>query len=335
MTRFIGIDIGGANTKLASSDSKISEIHYLPMWKGTGLTELLNDISSQVQPDRVAIVMTGELADCFESKEEGLRFISNIVNKAFNCPVHYINQSGEFAELINTDIDIYSFAAANWAASSRLIAKDIGDCIFVDMGSTTTDIIPIINGRHSAQTSDLKRLCKNQLVYTGILRTNVATLLSNVNLGDCECRIASELFATTADVYRSLENIGNEDYICDTADGAGKEKRDCFRRLARIVCADLTEISHDNIISIAEQVKETQKDIISTAITNTVNEFGLTKIICAGIGEFLLKEICIDQNLDFELSSDLWGSKLSDMLPAYAAARILEMEYDTSTQARR
>jgi hypothetical protein len=35
--KVIGLDIGGANTKLASSDGTLVELHYLPLWKNTRL----------------------------------------------------------------------------------------------------------------------------------------------------------------------------------------------------------------------------------------------------------------------------------------------------------
>ena len=34
-------------------------------------------------------------------------------------------------------------ASANWHATASLVAKLMGDGLFVDMGSTTTDLIPI------------------------------------------------------------------------------------------------------------------------------------------------------------------------------------------------
>ena len=76
-SKVIGLDIGGANTKLASSDGTIVELHYLPLWKNTRLPEVLKEIAQRLQPEKVAIVMTGELADCFEDKEQGIRFIKS------------------------------------------------------------------------------------------------------------------------------------------------------------------------------------------------------------------------------------------------------------------
>lgn len=67
----LGIDIGGANTKVASSDGRLVELHYIPLWKNTTLREVLLDIAKRLKPEKVAVVITGELADCFPDKETG------------------------------------------------------------------------------------------------------------------------------------------------------------------------------------------------------------------------------------------------------------------------
>lgn len=60
-SKIIGLDIGGANTKLASSDGRIVELHYLPLWKNTRLPEVLKEIAKRLKPEEVAVVMTGEI----------------------------------------------------------------------------------------------------------------------------------------------------------------------------------------------------------------------------------------------------------------------------------
>lgn len=320
-SKVIGLDIGGANTKLASSDGTIVELHYLPLWKNTRLPEVLKEIAQRLQPEKVAIVMTGELADCFEDKEQGIHFIKSCVDSAFGLSkVSYINSLGKFQS--ETD-DIRELAAANWAASARLIGKEIGDCIFVDVGSTTSDIIPVLSGEHKAGLTDFERLVRSELVYAGTLRTNLAALLEKVKLEKGWCRTASELFATTADAYLLLGKINESMYTCETADGAGRNKTDAMRRLARLVCADLSEIREDDIYEIAAQVKEKQISVLAEAISEVAERNGLKRIAAAGLGEFLIKEAA--ERLGFECISvsERWGEEISKVFPAYAAARLL------------
>ena len=113
-------------------------------------------------------------------------------------------------------------------ATAQIATLISDNCIFIDTGSTTTDIIPIKDGNECAVgKSDFDRSATGELVYTGTLRTNLASFLDKVELNGKEYRVASELFAQTADVYTVLDLINPEDYVCDTFDGEGKSKLDC------------------------------------------------------------------------------------------------------------
>ncbi|HJH28989.1 MAG TPA: H4MPT-linked C1 transfer pathway protein [Methanosarcinaceae archaeon] len=319
--KIIGIDIGGANTKLASSDGSIIELHYIPLWKDTQLPTALKEAADRLQPDKLSVAMTGELADCFSDKEEGIQFIMDAVENAFDCEIRYVNNEGAF----NTPSDdIQKLAAANWAASADLIGSEVGDCVFVDVGSTTSDIIPIIDGKHKAGHTDFSRLLRSELVYAGTLRTNIVTLLDSVKVSKGACRLSSELFATTADAYLLLGDITQQIYTCETADGAGNAKIDSARRLGRVVCADLSEISEEDIMSIAKQVKEKQVSLLCDAISDVAGRHGLNTIASAGIGEFMIREAAKRLGLDLVSVSEKWGSEISKVFPAYAAARMLE-----------
>lgn len=323
--KIIGLDIGGANTKLASSDGTLVELHYLPLWKNTRLPEVLKEIAQRLKPEKVAVVMTGELADCFEDKEQGISFIKETVDSAFGSEkVSYINSQGRFQ---NEADSLRELAAANWAASASLIGEEIGDCLFVDVGSTTSDIISIVSGEHRAGLTDFERLLRSELVYAGVLRTNLAALLEKVKLEKGICRTSSELFATTADAYLILGEIDEGMYTCETADGAGRSKTDAMRRIARLVCADLSEVGEHEIYEIAAQVKEKQVSTLTEAIFEVAERNGLKKVAAAGLGEFLISEAA--ERLGFECVSvsGRWGEEISKVFPAYAAARMLEAEY--------
>lgn len=323
-SKIIGLDIGGANTKLASSDGTIVELHYLPLWKNTRLLEVLKEIDQRLRPEKVAVVMTGELADCFENKEQGIRFIKETVDSAFGYEkVSYINRQGRFQGEADP---LKELAAANWAASARLIGEEIGDCLFVDVGSTTSDIIPIISGKHRAGLTDFERLLRSELVYAGTLRTNLAALLEKVILKEGICRTSSELFATTADVYLILGKIDEDRYTCEPADGAGRSKTDSMRRIARLVCADLSEVGEQEIYEIAEQVKEKQVSTLAEAIFEVAKRNGLKKVIATGLGEFLILEAAARLGFECISVSGHWREEISKVFPAYAAARLQEVE---------
>ncbi len=313
----LGIDIGGANTKIASEDGKIVELHYIPLWKNTKLPEVLLDIACRLEPEKAGVVITGELADCFPDKEAGLSFIIDAVNNAFS-DAYFLDSNGIF-----TKEKKRSIAAANWMASALLVGSEYEDCIFVDIGSTTADIIPISNGKPQAARTDFERLKNSELVYSGVLRTNIAALLKSVNLNGAVCGISSELFAISADAYMVLGLLSADQYTCDTPDGAGKTIVDAKRRLARVVCADLTEIGESDLFSIAKQVMEKQVHDIKEALLIAAKKRRISKVVACGLGEFLAKKAAQECGFEIILLSEKYGAELSKVFPAYAVAKLL------------
>ncbi len=314
---FLGIDIGGANTKIASSDGRLVELHYVPLWKDTSLPKVLLDIAKRLKPKKVAVVITGELADCFSDKENGISCIVDVVNNAFK-DASFLDSNGRFTKEKKREL-----SAANWMASALLVGREYGDCIFVDIGSTTTDIIPIRDGMPHAGKTDFERLKKSELVYSGVLRTNIAAVLDKVLLGVDAFRISSELFAITADAYMVLGIISGEEYTCDTPDEAGKSVTDAKRRLARVVCADLSEIGDQELVLIAQQVMEAQLRDIKDALSEVAKRHGISKIVACGLGEFLAKGAAEELGFEIVLLSERYGMKISRVFPAYAVARLL------------
>ncbi|MCZ7400844.1 MAG: H4MPT-linked C1 transfer pathway protein [Candidatus Methanoperedens sp.] len=313
----LGIDIGGANTKIASDEGKIIELHYIPLWKNSKLPETLLDIAKRLEPEKAGVVITGELADCFPDKDAGLSYIIEAVNNAFKN-AYFFDSNGVFLKEKKKSI-----AAANWMASALAVGKEFGDCIFLDTGSTTTDIIPIKNRKPLARKTDFERLKNGELVYSGALRTNIAAILKSVNLGGERSRISSELFSITADAYLLLGMISPENYTCDTPDCAGKTIIDAKRRLARVVCADLNEISNDEILSIAMQVMEAQVNDIKEGLFQVSEKHGIERVVACGLGEFLAKRAAEECGFDIISISEEYGEEISKVFPAYAVAQLL------------
>ena len=317
----LGIDIGGANTKIASGDGQVAETYYLPLWKSTELNKKLSLVAQRHHPSEVVVVMTGELADCFCDKKSGVRYIKKAVEDAFSTTrVTYIDVSGKLTDGCNES----SLAASNWCASARFLADEFENCIFADMGSTTTDIIPIVSGTPVAHTTDLKRLLHNQLVYTGLFRTNIAALTNHVYLRNRECKIASEYFANTADIYLILMHISESSYTCETPDGGGKDLLSAKRRLARIVCAGLEELADEEIYTLAKQIYKMQVEQITGVFEKMAQEYELDQIVVCGIGEFVLGRAALNAGLEATFISERYGKKISSVFPAYAAAKIIE-----------
>ena len=303
----IGIDVGGANLKIVNESG--AHIHYCPLWEHAQITSILEQYV--ISPhDPAAVVMSGELADSFSNKMEGISFIVDAVKRAFPRACFY-GMDGQFHHRA-----VPQLSAANWLASAAYLREEYPDAVLLDIGSTTADIIPLARFESLTGLTDLHRLQKGYLLYTGMLRGNVATLLQSVRLNGVKTPVSSEYFAASADAHLVLDHISVDQYSCDTPDKKVKTKAASLRRLARVVCADLDEIGKDGAMQVAEQFWEKQRNLICDQVKNVAAAFHARQIIIAGIGApIFVKELDgIDLN-------EKMGN-VADALPAYAVREL-------------
>ena len=106
-----------------------------------------------------------------------------------------LNSDGEMVSPIVAQNNPIMVASANWAATGWMVAKHVKDAVVVDVGSTSTSIIPIINGAVAAKgKTDLNKLICGELIYTGSLRTNIASIVHSIPQKSGVCKVSSELF---------------------------------------------------------------------------------------------------------------------------------------------
>lgn len=335
--KIAGFDIGGANTDLAVIDFENGEIKnievdfaYLPMWSNNDdlsrvLIELIENICPVSEIDAVGISMTAELVDAYDTKKDGVLDVVNKCEETFSCPVAYVGIDGMLS-LEEIRKDSLKAAAANWIATAQIATLISDNCIFIDTGSTTTDIIPIKDGSECAiGKSDFDRSATGELVYTGTLRTNLASFLDKVELNGKEYRVASELFAQTADVYMVLDLISEEDYVCDTFDGESKSKIDCAKRIARVVCADLEMLSEDEIIEMAKFIHQKQIEQIADGLKQVHETQGLDLIITTGLGKDILDKPAAELlGLEVKSMGDILTDEQCVVAPAVGTAVMMD-----------
>ncbi len=335
-----GWDVGGANIKAVRLERRCDRsesVHSvsLPfaMWKDKNqLEDTLLEISSRLKLSAthdLALTMTAELADIFRSKSQGVAFVCDTVKRAFpKARILALDlASNRWAPLEEADHRPLDFAANNWLASALFVAKYYPDCLLVDMGSTTTDIIPIKDGlvmAHGRDDSD--RLTHGELVYTGILRTNPNTLTKSIPVNGLPCRVAAEWFASMADVHLLLGHITTAEYSCSTADGQGKTLQEAAQRLARVVCADCETLSRGQILGMARYLYECQLSHIAESLHQVLSareDYDSPKVFAAGSGAFMIREL--NRRLGLENLGPIPYTEPSalNVLPALAAASSL------------
>lgn len=334
MRSVIGLDIGGANLKASDGISRTMELPF-PMWKNPdGLAAALRSITSAFPdvPDTIAVTMTGELADCFRTKAEGVDRILGSVEAAFPGAEIRIWQTG--AEFFSPD-EAREFpilvAAANWHALATWAGRacPLGDSLLIDIGSTTTDMIPLSNGTPvTAGGTDPTRLLSGELVYTGVRRTPLCALAPQIEFRGQRIGVAAELFATTRDVHLWLGSIPESDDDCDTANGRPATREFARDRLVRMLCADSAEIDDRETADLARQWASIQRSQIREAVEQVLaRQSGPPRLVLlSGEGEFIarqvLREIPALAGVETLSLASVLGPEHSVGACAYAVARL-------------
>lgn len=326
----IGLDVGGANTKAVWRDRGERRAVSRPfeVWRDReALEEVLRGIVADValRPvEAVALTTTAELSDAFHTKREGIGFVLDAAEAALgDRRLLALTTAGElvpFAEARARPLDV---AAANWVASALAVAAVYQDAVMIDVGSTTTDVVPIAAGRVAAAgRTDLDRLLAGELVYTDALRTNLAAVAPRVPVRDQWCPVASELFAISADVHLILGHIAPGAYTCASPDGRAASVECARERVARLVCADAEQLPADEIHAIAAFLHTEQVRQIEAAVRRVGGRLdGLPPVVSLGVGAFLAREAA--ERVGRAVVELPWSAAERDAAPAAALAQLL------------
>ena len=322
LVKALAYDIGGANTKAALIHTKNGEVlsvhvavEYFPIWKKPEkLSNVLTALKRRLitgKVDAIGITMTAELSDAYQTKREGVHQIVSSVDKTFqNFPIFILNTDAELCSSDFAKKNPLRVAAANWAATGWLVAQNLKNAVVIDVGSTSTSIIPIINGQIAAEgKTDLAKLICGELIYTGSLRTNVAAIVQSIPLKNGVSGVSSELFAQSADAHLILGNITEAEYTSETADGRGKSMSESIARLSRVVCADTEMLSTQEIIDMASYVYKQQIMQILHGLTKVYTKTkkqttDKVPIIVTGMGKKILARKAAEQ-IDADAIIDL------------------------------
>ena len=317
------MDIGGANTKAAWFDGELVRTLTRPfeVWRDReALAGVLREVGAG-PADAVAITMTAELSDAFRTKREGVAFVLDAAEEALgHRPLSVLTTAGELVTVDEARSRPWDVAAANWVATALAVAEAHPDALLIDVGSTTTDIVPIAGGRVAATGyNDLERLVAGELVYTGVLRTNLAAIAPRVPVRGAWCPVASEYFAISADVHLVLGRLAPEAYDCPTPDGRPPTVEFARERIARLVCADVEQLEPGEIDAIAAHLADEQLRQIEDAARGVVRPLPpAAPVVAAGSGAFLGREVA--SRLGRAVAPAPWGEELG---PAAALAALL------------
>ena len=162
------------------------------------------------------------------------------------------------------------------------------------MGSTTTDIVPVLGGAVAARgVTDAERLCAGELVYTGLVRSFCMSIAGSVPFRGQVTPLAHEYFANMADVYRVLGQLPDGADVQATADGREKTLAAAQARLARMIGRDASEGSAQDWHCLALAFKRAQLRTIERALLQVLSGGlpGDAPLVAAGAGAPLVAEL--------------------------------------------
>lgn len=324
----IGWDIGGAHVKVACLHTgRLVAVRQYPcaLWQGISRLEaVLDQILVEHGDERMlhAVTMTGELADCFSGRDEGVRLILDTLAGRVGPEYLYVFAGSDgflpFDQI--QSLHYPRIASANWLATAFYVALNINYALLVDIGSTTTDIVLIESGQVCSKScSDFDRLLSGELVYTGIVRTPLVALARQVSFEGQRVPLMAEFFASTADVYRLTRELPEDYDQWPAADCAEKTPVASARRLARMIGRDVDSASLDSWKWLAALFREEQLRLIQDGMQRQLSRLEASRdlvVIGAGIGRFLAVELARRSGLEFIDFCDLGNQP--DSIPGSA-----------------
>lgn len=332
----IGWDVGGAHLKAVLLDESGQVLAatqvFCPLWRGLHELEFaIDNILIEFSADQHAVTMTGELADIFPNRCAGVQQIAATISAKLHGRVSYYAGQYGFMPYDAVEQHWADIASMNWYASVAYVAQKADQALFLDIGSTTTDIALIQNGQpHIQGFTDAARMQCDELLYTGVVRTPLMAMAQKIPFAGKMANVAAEYFATAADVYTLTGDLNPADNMAETADGADKSIEACACRIARMVGCDAADAPLSTWIELATAFKNVQLEQIRHALQKHIMPSGDLSglwLIGAGAGTFLAELLARSLGLKYQSVEAMINANDQDSaemaavcFPAYAVA---------------
>ncbi|MBV1706268.1 MAG: H4MPT-linked C1 transfer pathway protein [Hyphomicrobiales bacterium] len=318
MQTITGWDIGGAHLKIARLEgARLVQAATLPspLWQGLErLDEAMRQaLAGHGAATRHVITMSGEMSDLFASRAEGVeallaRAAQNLGTENFAC---YAGARG-FVDLAAARAAPELVGSANWHAAAALAAQRLGHGLHMDMGSTTTDISPLIDGKVATRGhDDASRAEHGELVYTGLTRTFVMALAHRAPFAGRWRNLMQEYFANMADVRRILGDLPDHADAMNTADGRDKSVAASCNRLARMIGCEADAATLAQWQDLARFFSHRQQRLLEDNFAQVRSRHDIAPpcpVICSGTGRALLMHM-----------AQLWGHEAHDFATLFEA----------------
>jgi len=301
-TPVLGWDIGGAHVKASLLiDGRIRDVAQwaAPLWQGLAHLDAAIDAAKARWPGlgetRHAVTMTAEMTDLFPDREAGVCALVAHLAERLGAATRFFAGAADWPAAAEGPVRWRDVASANWLATAHQVASRYSNALLVDVGSTTTDLIPIRDGSPGPRgRSDAERLATGELVYAGVVRTPLCALARHMPFGGRRYNVMNEFFATTADVFRLTDELDPEHDQHPAADGGDKNTAASCRRLARMIGMDARDAEVPAWVALAARWRDAMLAEVAANLARVVVQAGLptsATIVGAGCGQFLARQL--------------------------------------------
>ena len=338
----LALDIGGANLKAAHSSGACQVAGYALWRQPDDLTAQLTALACRFPPfERLAVTMTADLCDCFERKRDGVDHVLAAVEAlAAGRPIAVWLTDGRFVDPTTARSLPQRCAAGNWHALATWLAGlyPQGTSLLLDTGSTTTDIVKLVDGQVEATgLTDTQRLASGELIYLGATRTPLAALGPTIDLHGTTYPLMAEYFATTADVYLLTGDLPEQPDRTDTADGRPMTRRGAAARVVRMIGADLDALSVADAMALAGAFAAVVVRRLGGAIGQVLGVVVPQRVILSGSGAVVADAAARAalSGVACEYLSERIRGAAADAACAYALLQLQGSPRDTTDNDRR
>ncbi len=341
--QYYGWDVGGAHLKFAALDAagEVLVVRQLacPLWQGASvLRDALSLLVAEfgLQTGVHAISMTGELCDVFATRTEGVTAILAVLETQLGGTL-WVYRAAGWSNVRAARDQVEEVASMNWHATAAYAATLVDAGWLLDIGSTTTDLIPLRGGQCAARGfTDATRMATGELVYTGVCRTPVMAVSQRVPWRGQWRGMAAEFFANMADVYRITDELPVGADMLPSADQRPADVAHSLQRLARMLGEDAIPADYAALRECAHYLSVTQLVSIVEAMSLVASRMppaAGTVLIGAGVGQFLARRVALIRQLEYVDFADLAGiprqiaAQASHCAPAIALARLAALAH--------
>ncbi len=322
MQTITGWDIGGAHVKMARFEgARLCSAATLPspLWQGLERFDeaLQLALAAHGGATRHVITMSGEMSDIFMSRADGVRTLLDraalqLGTEDLGC---YAGERG-FLDLATAKAAPLLIGSANWHAAAALAARRLGHGLHIDMGSTTTDISPLIGGKVATRGhDDASRAEHGELVYTGLTRSFVMALAQRAPFEGRWRNLMQEYFANMADVRRILGDLPADADAMNTADGRDKSVAASCNRLARMIGCEADAATLAQWQDLAGFFSRQQERLLEDNAAQVRSRHDMAPqslAICSGTGRALMMKL-----------AQRWGHEARDFATLFDAPPML------------